>query len=896
MKKIVKITSLVLLLLIAFAFAAPFIFKGKIISLIKTQVNKNLNAKVDFSDADISLFRHFPKLSVGIENLKLTGIDEFAEDTLISAEKIDIALNLMSVISGNDIKIYAIDIDAPRIHAIVHKNGHANWSITKPDSAANENANASPANFKMKLQKYAIWNGYISYKDESSNMSSEITNLNHEGSGDFTADQFILSTKTSADEVSFNYGGVPYLVRTKTTLDADLQVDNKANKYSFKTDKIELNDLKLNAEGFFQFANDGAYNMDISFKAPSTDFKNILSMIPAIYSKDFAGIKTSGQAIFNGFVKGVYDSKHIPAYNINLDIKNGFFQYPDLPKPVKNINLALKVDNPDGITDHTVINIPQGHIEMGDAPFDFHLLLKNPVSDMFIDAGVNGRLDLGKIAQLVKLENGTRMSGLLDAAIQAKGNISAIEKKQYDQFNANGTLKLNDFLYASKAYPDGIKLNNLLITFNPKNVSLSDLKGEYLKTHFTANGAINNLLAYALKNQALDGSLNIKADQINLNDWMGTTTDSATAKNTTTNTAPFAVPANINFVVNANADKVHYDKLDMQHLSGSLVIADETVKLSNVKADALDGTMTVNGSYSTKENKKKPAITMSYDVKGLDVQKTFYAFNTVQKLMPVGKFIDGKLTSQLTMTGNLGDNMYPDLSTLSGDGNLLLLEGLLKKFEPLDKLAQTLKVDQLKEVVVKDVKTYFSFKNGRVIVNPFKVKAKDINMEMGGSHGFDQTLDYAINLKIPRSLAGAQANAAVNNLVAQVNSKGVPIKLSDIISVNVKMGGTITNPVLKTDLNDAMSNTASNLKQQASDFVKAQVDSAKQQVRDTVAVVKQQLVKDATDELKKQLSGQKDTSSIAQANGLDNSKKKAEEAGKGLLNSLWNKKKKDSLK
>ncbi|MBS1598112.1 MAG: hypothetical protein JST75_07785 [Bacteroidetes bacterium] len=895
MKKILKITSLVLLLLIAFAFAAPFVFKGKIISIIKTQVNKHLNATIDFSDADVSLFRHFPKLAVGIENLSLTGVDEFSQDTLISAQKIDVALNLMSVISGNNMKIYAINVEDPRIHAIVHKNGHANWSIAKPDSSSNENPSASSAPFTMKLQKYSISHAYISYKDESSNMSSEIVNLNHEGSGDFTADLFTLSTKTNAEEVSFNYGGIPYLVRTKATIDADLKVDNKAAKYSFKTDKIALNDLTLNAEGFFQFANDSAYNMDINFKAPSTDFKNLLSMIPAIYAKDFAGIKTSGQAIFNGFVKGIYDSKHIPAYNINLDIKNGFFQYPDLPKPVKNINVALKVDNPDGVTDHTVVNIPQGHIEMDDAPFDFHLLLKNPVTDMFIDAGVNGKLDLGKMAQLVKLESGTKMSGLLNAALQAKGNISAIEKKQYDQFSASGTLALNDFLYASKSYPDGIKLNNLLMTFNPKNVSLNQLNGEYLKTHFAANGAINNLLAYALKNQALDGSLNIKADQINLNDWMGAATDSSSAK-TAAASAPFAVPANINFVVNANADKVHYDKLDMEKVSGSLVISDETIKLTNVKANALDGTMAINGSYSTKENKKKPAITMSYDVKGLDVQKTFYAFNTVQKLMPVGKFIDGKLNSQLTMTGNLGENMYPDLNSLSGDGNLLVLEGLLKKFQPLDKLAQALQVNQLKEITVKDLKTYFSFKNGRVVVNPFKVKAKDIDMEMGGSHGFDQTLDYAINLKIPRSFAGTQANDAVNNLVKQVNSKGVPLKLDDVISVNVKMGGTISNPTLKTNLQDAMSSTASNMKQQATDFVKAQVDSAKQKLRDTVASVKKQLAKDATDELKKQLSGQKDTSALAQTNGIDNTKKKVEEAGKGLFNSLLGKKKKDTVK
>ena len=73
----------------------------------------------------------------------------------------------------------------------------------------------------------------------------------------------------------------------------------------------------------------------------------------------------------------------MPAYNINLDITDGFFQYPDLPKPVKNINLKLQVENPDGVTDHTVVNIPKAHLEMDEDPFDFRLLLKNPVSDMY---------------------------------------------------------------------------------------------------------------------------------------------------------------------------------------------------------------------------------------------------------------------------------------------------------------------------------------------------------------------------------------------------------------------------------------------------------------------------------------------------------------------------------
>jgi hypothetical protein len=202
-----------------------------------------------------------------------------------------------------------------------------------------------------------------------------------------------------------------------------------------------------------------------------------------------------------------------------------FFQYPDLPKPVKNINLELKVDNPDGITDHTVINIPKGHIEIDNDPFDFRLLVKNPVSDLFIDAAAKGKLDLSKVAQLVKLEAGTKLAGLLNADVNVAGSVNAIQTQQYVLFNAGGTIDLNNFFYASKDYPDGIKLDNLQSSFNPRNVLLSNISGRYLKTNFKADGQINNLLAYVLKNDALDGSININADKINLNDWMGVSTD-----------------------------------------------------------------------------------------------------------------------------------------------------------------------------------------------------------------------------------------------------------------------------------------------------------------------------------------------------------------------------------
>ncbi|MES1222727.1 MAG: AsmA-like C-terminal region-containing protein, partial [Bacteroidota bacterium] len=271
--------------------------------------------------------------------------------------------------------------------------------------------------------------------------------------------------------------------------------------------------------------------------------------------------------------------------------------------------------------------------------------------------------------------------------------------------------------------------------------------------------------------------------------------------------------------------------------------------------------------------------------KGFDVEKTFNAFNTVQKLMPIGKFLSGKLSSQLTFTGKLGDNMMPDLNSLTGNGNLLLIEGFLKKFAPVEKLAGLLNIKELESFSLKDVKNYIEFANGKVLVKPFKVKVNTIDMEIGGMHGFDQSLDYLINMKVPRALMGEQGNAYVNNLVSQVNSKGVPVKLGDFVNLKVNMCGTITNPVLKTDLKQAAGSLADDLKQQATDFAKAKIDSTKKAVtsavKDTIASVKKQAVQAAGDELKKQLFSKGDTTQ-----GNTGAKNNLGESAKGLLNNL----------
>jgi hypothetical protein len=242
----------------------------------------------------------------------------------------------------------------------------------------------------------------------------------------------------------------------------------------------------------------------------------------------------------------------------------------------------------------------------------------------------------------------------------------------------------------------------------------------------------------------------------------------------------------------------------------------------------------------------------------------------------------------------------PDLNSLTGKGNLLLIQGFLSKFKPLEQMAHSLQVSELMDISMKDVKNYIEFKNGKVFVKPFKMSYKGIDMEIGGMHGFDQSMDYVINLKIPRKLMGEKGNEYVNTLVSQVNNKGakagVKAKVPEMIPLQVKLSGTLQQPLIKTNLKQTASSLTDDLKQQATDFAKHKIDSTKQavtkSVKDTVESVKKALVKDAQDELKKQLLSRDDTT--RNSGGLDNSKKKLEDAGKGLMNGLLRKKKKDT--
>ena len=208
----------------------------------------------------------------------------------------------------------------------------------------------------------------------------------------------------------------------------------------------------------------------------------------------------------------------------------------------------------------------------------------------------------------------------------------------------------------------------------------------------------------------------------------------------------------------------------------------------------------------------------------------------------------------------------------------------MKDFGPLDKLSQSLDIAALKDIPLKDIKADFSFKSGKVVVAPFIVRANDIEMEIGGTHGFDQSLDYDIDLKVPRNQLGSKGNMFVKNVVTEAADKGIPVKLKDAVSMNVKMGGTINSPDVKTDMNAVVDNAATDLKKEVNDFVNAKLDSAKQQLHSPSP--KKQLMVQTSYKSKSNAKSKKTSTSSKKTSDHTKSKKKQKNNRKYYSTSL----------
>lgn len=802
MKKALKITGISLLVIIALLVASPFIFQSQIKEMVKRFINENLNAKVEFSDVSLSFIKSFPQAHVSVDDLAITNFEPFKGDTLVSAEKIVFTMSIKELFKkANDpIVVKSIHADTVLLNLKTNASGIANYDITKEK----ENASTESSSFAFDIQEYQIKNSTINYLSEESKIALNISELNHEGKGTFSSEKSELDTKSEA-KISFTMDSTNYLNNNPIKLDALIGLDLENSKYTFKENKGFINKLPIEFHGFVQLLEAGQ-DVDITFENPESSFKNFLAVIPEAYSKNIETVETTGDFKIKGIIKGLVTDETIPTLDISIKSNNASFKYPDLPKRVENIIIDTEIKNTTGRTEDTYVAIKTLNFKIEKDVFKSSATIKNITGNMLVDANIDGVINLGNIAKVYPVDFKMALSGILKAKLNTAFDMDAIDKNAYERIKNSGSMSLSNFKYASEDFKNPFQISDAAMTFNPETVSLNTFKAQTGKTDLNATGTIKNLLGFILSNKTLQGHFNLNSNTFAVNDFMSDEVPTSTEndKKPASKTEAIKIPAFLDCTINAQANTVIYDNLQLKNAKGALIIKDEQVQLQNFTTNLFDGQLALSGLVSTKTD--TPTFSMDLDISAFDIAKSFLGMELFQKLAPLAKVIQGKLNSTLNLKGNLTDDFTPNLNTLSGDALAEILSSTINpsNAEILNKLGSSLNFIDFKKLNLNDLKTKFDFNNGKVSVKPFKVTYKDIEIEIAGSHGFDKTMAYNAIFNVPAKYLGSE----VTSLIAKIDDASAK---NITIPITATIGGTYTSPTVKTDLTSGVSNLTKQL-------------------------------------------------------------------------------------
>lgn len=503
MKKVVIGFFVFLAVLLAAAALVPLLFKDKIKEALDKEIAKNINASVIYAtdDVSLSLFRDFPNMSLGVENLLVVGQDSFATDTLAKVPSFRMGLDLMSVISGNRVKVNNIKLDDPTIRLLVLKSGKANWDIFITDTTITAEADTAASDFRMAIKRWDINNGTLYYEDLSIPFGLAAYNVRHTGSGDFEKSVFDMKSSTQAERFVMTYDGVNYIENAVLDADVTMAMDLDQYLYTFKDNNIRINELPVQFAGTILMPEDDI-DLDLTFKAADTDFRSVLSVVPGMFKEDFKDIKTEGNLSFDGYVKGRYNETSMPGFGTELKVVDGMFKYPDLPQAARNINVDMRVDNPDGDMENTLVDVRRFHMDMGKNPVDARVLVKG-MEVMQVDGNVKASIDLDEMTKVFPIE-GMTLRGLLKVDADAKGTYS---EKSMPVIDAD--MRLTNGYVKSADFPAPIQNLNAVVNILNKTGNTDDTRINIERFNMTLDGEPleGRMLVQGIEHPAFDGQI-----------------------------------------------------------------------------------------------------------------------------------------------------------------------------------------------------------------------------------------------------------------------------------------------------------------------------------------------------------------------------------------------------
>lgn len=871
--KIAKYLGITFAVILALLFLTPIVFEDQIKEQIKKTANERLSAELNYSDVSVSFFRHFPSLTLTLDNLSLNGSAPYKSEKFITAKEVSFGINVASLIFSKSVKIDQIYLSDSFINVKVNPNGEANYNIYKSQAKATQTKDSTDT--ALKLERIEILNSKIIYDDKSTKVHFDALGFNYLGKGDLNKAVFDLSSKAKIEKLNIIYEDEPYLMNKKIDADLITKVNINSLSFFFQQNNLKINQLLVDFKGKFDILKDG-YNMDFVIKSDNSDLYDVFTAFPPKYITWLSKTELKGNTTLLFTLKGDYITSQNIAPDLNLDVKidNGFVNYnksafpvsnlnfevktkvpslnPDLltvdaknlslninkdyikskffvkgantpeinadfkakidlskltkalgipdvelkgslagdiqangkfdqknklfpvtkgvfdlengyvktkyyPNPITNITIKSKIDNQKGTFDDLKIKLKPAQFTFEGKPVFVEADLSD-FNDLAYDIKAKGELDVNRIYKVFS-QKGLDLDGFVKADLVLKGKQSDAEKGNYSKLYNKGTLELRNIGIASEYLPKKFIIKEGIFKINQDKMSFNNFTAAYGQSDFKMNGYLQNVFNYATtKTGVLKGSFNVSARYINVNEFMSNTSaDASVTKNAApkpetkteaAQTGVIIIPTNLNLQLLANAQKVNFDKLNLQNATGHLTMNKGKLTMQNTGFDLIGCKVAMNANYQAVTPQK---ANFDYAIKAsdFDIKRAYNEIEVFRKMASAAEKAQGIVSLDYQLKGRLNGNMEPVYPSLVGGGVLSVKDVKVRGLKMFNAVSKQTSSESMKNPDVSKVDIKSTIKNNIMTVERFKFKFAGFRPRIEGTTSLDGKLNLKMRLGLP---------------------------------------------------------------------------------------------------------------------------------------------------
>lgn len=761
--RFLKITGIVLLVLLLIPVITVSFFGGSVAKAVVKSLNNRLQTEITVADYDVGFLSTFPNLSVNLADVQVEGSDG---SELLVAEEISCLLDLGSLFGK--IRVEKIVVSDGRLQLLADVDGNTNYQLMGYTSVGNqapaEESDGEATEFAIEDARFR--GVELIYRDEQLRIDLTGAIDRASFSGDFGADDYLLSAEAILDIYHLDQEGTRYLSNQQLSFTTETKIDNQENSYTFAPLAVETGDLSFNVVGDMASTKEGL-RTNLRLESRSGSLEDVIALIPPAYVGGLAELETRGELLLTATAAGEWTQRKYPRINGELTFTEGRVGSPRTNVGVKDLDLKATFTYLDGAKG----GIQSFAIEKLTGLFrrqQFTMALEvQDVNDPKISFSADGALPLGSLPAIlgegpvtdgdgfVRIE-GLNVSGRYEDMLRPRtmGKVAAAGRLTFE----DGELTVND---RELSFPSGT------LELNDNELSLTDFAFTAPGTDISFTGRATNLIPvlFADSLNTNDAELRFDArmtgESLDLDELLslaGPTeeeeeaaaatgqTDSLRAKTMTRRTA---ITDLLRGRFDADLDAWNYDLYEGKNFRGQLIFTPRRLNVIGL-TEAMDGRLELDGSVYFEAYQR---IEGRVSCDKIDVEQFFRQGENFYQEVLTSDNIEGKMDAKLFIQAyydEIGEFDYDKLRVKAG---ISILNGELHGFEMLENFAFALKAGDLEKVRFTKLQNFFEIEEQTLYIPQMFIQSSALNMELSGSHTFENYLEYYIKVNAGQAIA-----------------------------------------------------------------------------------------------------------------------------------------------